>query len=236
MTTPGRLTALAVCALLAAAGRSSAQPAGAAPVSWRPGHPVLSVGGGWSGSEALGTVTASTRATTLGTLTPPPFTLFDTTSTLDGAARLELGLAVPVTRTLAVEVVGGAARPTLTVAISGDAEGAPAVTASERVDEYTVGARLLYGLPRWSFGGRGRPYLAAGGAYLRQLHEERVLVETGQVWSAAAGLRLWLLGARQGRSLGVTTELGWHWRSGGIAFTGGTRGMPTASVRLFAGL
>ncbi len=203
---------------------------------WRPWHPVLSIGGGWAGSESLGTVTAETRATGIATLTPSPFPLFQTTSTLDGGPRAELALALPVTPTLAVEIVGTMARPTLTTAISRDAETAPAASASEQIDDYTVGARLLYELSHWSFGGRARPFLAAGGAYLRQLHEDQVLVETGQVWTAGAGLRVWLLGARQGRSLGVTTEVGWAWRTGGITFTDGARGAPTASIRLFAGL
>ncbi len=218
--------------LLAGAGTALAQP----PARWRPWHPVVSVGAGWSGAEALGTVPAGTRAAGPGTLTPPPFTLFETDSTLEQAARVELGVAVPVTRTLAVEIVGASARPTLTTSITADAEGAPAVVASERVDEYTVGARLLYDLPRWSFSSRARPYVAAGGAYLRQLHEENVLVETGQEWAASVGVRVWFLGARQGRSLGLTTELGWHWRTGGIAFSDGARGAPTAAVRIFAGL
>ena len=223
-----------VCAWLAGTGLTAAQST--LPAPWRPWRPVVSIGGGWVGAESLGTVTAATRATGLGTLTPSPFPLFETASTLDGAPRAELALAVPVTRTLAVEIVGTMAQPTLTTAISRDAEAAPATTASEQVDEYTVGARLLYELPRWSIGGRARPYLAAGGAYLRQLHEDQVVVETGRMWTAGAGLRLWLLGARQGRSLGVTTEVGWAWRTGGITFTDGARGVPTAAIRLFAGL
>lgn len=222
-----------VCAVAASVRPVSAQSASPA---WRPWHPVLSIGGGWAGADALGTVTAETRATGTGTLTPSPFTLFQTTSTIESGPRAELALALPLTPTLAVEIVGTRARPTLTTAISRDAEAAPAATASEQIDDYTVGARLLYELSRWSLGGRARPFLAAGGAYLRQLHEDQVLVETGQVWTAGAGLRVWLLGARQGRSLGVTTEVGWAWRTGGITFTDGARGVPTASIRLFAGL
>ena len=107
---------------------------------------------------------------------------------------------------------------------------------TEDVDDYTVGGRVLYEVPRLSIGKRARPYLLAGGAYLRQLHEDQVLVETGQAWTAGAGLRLWTAGARQGRSLGVTTEFAWQWRTGGIAFTDGARGVPSFALRLFAGL
>lgn len=213
-----------------------AQPAAAQPASWRPWHPVISLGGGWTGAESLGTVRAETRATGLGTLTPSAFPLFTADSTLEGSPRAELAVAVPVTRTLLVEMLGTVARPTLSTAISRDAEGAPATTVTEDVDDYTVGARVLYEVSRLAIGERARPYLLAGGAYRRQLHEDQVLVETGQTWTAGAGLRVWLAGARRGRSLGVTTELAWQWRTGGIAFTDGARGVPSLSLRLFAGL
>lgn len=213
-----------------------AQPAAAQPAPWRPWRPVISIGGAWTGQEALGTVRAETRATGLGTLTPPGFPLFTAESTLEAAPRAELAVALPVTRTLLVEVLGTVARPTLSTAVSRDAEGAPATTVTEDVDDYTVGARLLYDVPRLSIGHRARPYLLAGGAYLRQLHEDQVLVETGQAWTAGAGLRVWLAGARQGRSLGLTTELAWLWRTGGITFTDGARGVPSIALRLFAGL
>jgi hypothetical protein len=228
-----RLTTLgvALASVLVLTDTAAAQPA-----LWRPWHPVISLGGAWTGAESLGSVRAETRASSLGTLTPSAFPLFTTDSTLEAGPRAELALAVPVTRTLLVEVLGTAARPTLSTAISRDAESAPVTTATESVDDYTIGARVLYDVPRLSLGHRARPYLLAGGAYLRQLHEDRVLVETGKVWTAGAGLRLWLAGAGQGRSLGVTTELAWHWRTGGIAFTDGARGVPSISLRLFAGL
>lgn len=211
-------------------------PAVAQPALWHPWRPVISLGGGWTGAEALGTVRAETRAIGLGTLTPSAFPLFTADSTLEGSPRAELAVAVPVTRTLLVEMLGTVGRPTLSTAISRDAEGAPATTVTEDVDDYTVGARLLYEVPRIAIGDRARPYLLAGGAYLRQLHEDRVLVETGRVWTAGAGLRVWIAGARRGRSLGVTTEVAWQWRTGGIAFTDGARGVPSLSLRLFAGL
>lgn len=227
---------LGTCGVALASVLFLADVAAAQPALWRPWRPVISLGGGWTGAESLGTVRAETRATGLGTLTPSAFPLFTTESTLEGAPRAELAVAVPVTRTLLVEILGTVARPRLSTAISRDAEGAPATTATEDVDDYTVGGRVLYEVPRLSIGDRARPYLLAGGAYLRQLHEDQVLVETGQAWTAGAGLRVWLAGARRGRSLGVTTELAWQWRTGGITFTDGARGVPSFSLRLFAGL
>jgi len=226
----------ALAGLLALAPSVSAQTAGSGPQAWRPWHPIVSVGGGWTSREPLGTVTASTRATGLGTATPSLFTLFTAESSLQAARRAELAIAVPVTRTLSVEVLGTSARPILATSIGRDAEGAPATTVSERVEDYTVGGRVVYDLPGLSIGSRARPYVVAGGAYLRQLHEDRVLVESGQVWTAGAGVRVWLRGARQGRPLGLTAEVSWHRRTGGITFKDSGRLLPSVSLRLFAGL
>lgn len=206
------------------------------PPPWRPGQVTIAAGGGWIGADALGDVNASSRAAAVGTTTPSSFTLFTTASDLGGAPRAELGLGIAVTRALAVEVVGTLARPTLETRISGDVEGAPDATASERVDEYTAGARFTYDLARFTWARRARPFVAAGGAYLRQLHQDRVLVETGQMWTASGGLRVFLRGGgpRRARPLGVTTEFGWAWRTGGISFRDGARSMPTAQLRFFA--
>lgn len=232
------MTAPAVAALLAALvllAPPDAHAQTAAPV-WRPWRPIVTLGGGWIGADGLGSSTASARAAAVGTSTPAAFTLFRTESDLGGAWRAELGLGVALTPVLAVELLGTAARPTLETRISGDVEGAPDATATERVDEYTAGVRASYDLRRWAWAGRARPYLTASGAYLRQLHEDRALVETGQMWTGGAGVRLFLRGggARRTRPVGVTTELGWAWRTGGITFVDGARSMPTAHLRFFA--
>jgi hypothetical protein len=205
--------------------------------AWRPLRPVLSIGGGWIGADALGSVTAETRSAVTATTTPPRFPLFRTQSTLGGAPRVEVAVGIPATSSVLIEVLGSLARPTLSTAISGDAEGARATTATELVDEYTVGTRAIWDLRRWEWWGRARPFVTGGGAYLRQLHEDRVLVETGQVWSAGAGLRYWLrrTGPRPGRAIGLTGEAGWAWRTGGIAFVDGARSMPTVALRAFVG-
>lgn len=222
------LAALAPCW---PAVEANAQPGAPA---WRPWRPIVTIGAGWLAADALGSPTASARAAAVGTATPAPFTLFRTESDLGGAPRGEFGLGMAVTPSLAIELLGTAARPTLETRITGDVEGAADTSATERVDEYTIGARAGYELRRWTWAGRARPFVAAGGAYLRQLHEDRVLVETGQMWTASAGLRLFLRGGPRRRPLGVTTELGWAWRTGGISFVDGARSMPIAQVRLFA--
>jgi hypothetical protein len=227
---------LAGILVLAAASVAPAQTTALGVPLWRPWRPVLTLGGGWLGPEALGKVAAETRAVAAGTTTPPAATLFRTESTLGGAPRFEYGVAVPLTPRLAVEIGGTLARPTLTTDVQGDLESAPATSATEQVDEYTVGGRATFELTRWEWARRFRPFVAAGGAYLRQLHEDAVLVETGQTWSAGGGVRWWAgRGAARRRPLGVAVETGWSWRTGGIAFADGARSMPWVSLRAFAG-
>lgn len=226
-----------VAAVLLPASQAQAQ-AQATPPQWRPWRPLVTVGATWVGADGLGSPTASARAAAVGTSTPSSFTLFRTDSDLGGAPRADLGIGLAVTPAVAIELVGTTARPTLETRISSDVEGAANSSATEAVEEYTIGARVSYELRRWRWDGRTRPFVSAGGAYLRQLHQDRVLVETGQMWTTGVGLRLFLRGAgpRRTRPLGVTAELGWAWRRGGIAFVDGARSMPTAQVRLFAAL
>ena len=201
----------------------------------QPWRPVVSVAGAWNGAQDLGRVNAETRRASTGTATPPAFTLFTTESTLGGAPVGELAFALPLTTRWALVVRGGVSAPTLTTAISADAEAAPNVTATEQVSDYTVDVSVTYQLPRLG-GRRARPFLVAGGGYLRQLHEDNALVETGRTWHGGAGLRWWLRGGdRRTRAVGLVGEARWVWRTGGIAFTDGARSLPMASVGVFVG-
>lgn len=237
MTAMGPTAITCMVAVLVALAPGGAHAQGSAPAdpalrAWRP---VVSLAGTWLGAQALGRVDATTRRATVGATTPAPFGLFSTDSTLGGAAGGEVAITVPVTRHWAVSVRGATARPTLSTAISADAEGAPNVAATEQVADYAVDVAVLYQLPRVG-GRRARPYLAVGGGYLRQLHEDNTLVETGRTWHGGAGLRWWLRGGDRGaRPIGLTGELRWVWRTDGIAFSDGARTAPAAAVAVFVG-
>lgn len=224
-----------VVALVAVAAPAAAQST-AAP-SWRPWHPVIGVGATISGGESLGSRTIESRAVAVGTTTPAGATLFRTESTLDGGVGGDLVVLLPLTPALALDLRGTAGRRTLTTRLSADAEGATGTAASERVTEVEIGGRASWLLPAGPWPRRLRPFVAAGGAYLRQLHEDRVLVESGSAWRADLGTHVWLRGARGGRgpALGATAELGWQWRVGGITTAEGTRSSPAATARLFIG-
>ena len=102
------------------------------------------------------------------------------------------------------------ARPRLSVRLTGDAEGAPDITASETVGHYVFGGSLAWHM---ASGGRARPFLAVGAGHLRELHEGNQLVETGLEYHALAGLKYWL-GAGS-RRLGLRVEAGLSGRQEG---------------------
>ncbi len=190
-----RLGTAAVIAALVASGRAaSAQPAVAA---LRPGHVVVGLGGGWVGAETLGTVRAETRASAIGTTTPPGFTMFDSSSRLDGAPSAEATFTIAITPGWAVEVRGGMRRPTLDDDGDQRCRSAGTFTATDEIAEYVIDASALYH-PGWAaIGSRVRGYLLAGGGYLRQLYDRDALVETGTTAHAGVGARWWLAGGRR---------------------------------------
>jgi hypothetical protein len=229
-----RLAAIAATTMLAAATTAAAQTE--APAALRPGHLVIAVGGGWLGSDALGAVRAETRQATAGTTTPPPFTLFDTESELGAGIGVDGALTMAITRGWAVELRGNMRTPTLTTTITGDAEAPGTVTATEEVAEYVFDASALYH-PGWgAIGTRTRIYMLGGAGYLRQLHDDDALVESGATAHLGAGARLWLAGGHgQGIEAGITGDVRWTFRRDGITFDDGTRSLPAFTVRTFVG-
>lgn len=165
-----------------------------------------SAGGVWLGGAGLGSEPANLRANT----TPPsPFPLFVTDSRAAAAAGIDARVGYWLTRSLAIE--GGVvyARPDLRTDISADVEGTPALTVEEALHQYFINASLLWLIERWQFNGRRTvPFMTGGGGYLRQLHEGRMLVESGQVYNFGGGVRHSFRQRDSGsiRALGVRIE------------------------------
>lgn len=149
----------------------------------------IAVGGLWIGSAALDSGDAELRANQ----TPAaPFRLFSTDTRAASAPGFDGRLGYWLTRAIAIE--GGFVRvqPELQTRISADAEDGAPITVAERLDQYFVDANVLWLLERFRFLGRTVPFVSGGGGYLRQLHDGRTLIETGQVYNAGGGLRHWL--------------------------------------------
>lgn len=184
----------------------------------------------WLGQQPLGTKTAaettgagSTRA------------LFDSSSSLAGATGLAGRVGVRVTRAFVAEAEASYLKPQLRVAISGDAEGAAAVTASETIQQFTIGGGVLWYLPTGRRAPRFVPFAMAGGGYLRQLHDLATLVETGRFYQFGGGASYLLVSGRHlhTKGVGVRLDVRALTRSKGVAFDGGSKTSPAVGASAF---
>ncbi len=189
----------------------------------------VSGGGVWFGGYDLGSVAAEeTRNTGTGT---GPFVLFTVDSRAKPAPGLQGRFGVYLARSASIEAGVQLARPVLSSRISGDAEEAPEVTATETLTRLIVDGSVVLHLRGLSFaGGKGVPFVLGGGGYIRELHEKNEVVETGREYHAGAGAHLWF--GRGKRRLGARTDVGISRRSGGADQAGIKRMVPTAGASL----
>ena len=212
----------------------SQAPAQATDPSFRPKRLTVSAGGAFDSGYRIGDVTANLRRNTTGT--PSPFPLLRAESKIARASGVDLRIGVALTRSLELEVGGSYVTPQLNVTISQDDELGEGASASERIEQYAVDVSGVYLIPRLALASRLRPYVVAGGGYLRQLHEGRLKVETGGTFQVGGGMRYWWRGGRLNQpSLGVRAEVRYVRRSGGIDFEEQGRGFARVSVLAFAG-
>jgi hypothetical protein len=177
----------------------------------------------------LGSSTASlTRNPTTGS---SPFDLFSARAEVDPTPGVQAKLGVYLSRGVSIEGGVQYSRPVLGISVSGDAEGADAITATETITRYVFdGALVIHLLPMSFAGGRGVPFVTGGGGYVRELHEGNELAETGRQYHAGAGVKLWF-GERR-RRVGVRGEVGVALREGGSDFSDGRRTVPTVGASL----
>lgn len=225
----GRTTLWLVALALLGARVASAQPA-APPSSDR-----WTVSGGlvWTGGYPIGDVSADLRRNATGS-TPPPLTLFKTSSSFDPAAGLGARIGFALTPRLTIEGGGTYATPGLLVDITQDSEGEAVSFEGETIAQYTVDMSLLVELPVVGPTARFRPFAIGGASYLRQLHDDRALVETGMLYRVGGGARVFFRGAAGDRhGLGLRADVQAAFRRDGIEFESKTRIMPITSVLLF---
>jgi hypothetical protein len=193
-------------------------------------HLEAGVGVIWMGREPIGTQPAAETTGAGGTAT-----LFNTSSELTGAAGFDGRIGVRLSRSLVAEAEASYLKPQLRIAISGDSEGTAAVTASETIQQFTIGGNLRWMLPgrRWS--PRLAPFALAGGGYMRQLHDQATLLETGHFYQFGAGVETLLKARRRfpGRGVGARADVRAVIRGKGIAFDGGSKTSPAAGVSVF---
>lgn len=155
------------------------------------------------------------------------FDLFASESDLRGFSGAHARLGFYLTSAVSVEAGVRYATPTLSIRLSGDAESAGDEVASGTVSHYVFDGSVLLHFTQARFaGGRGVPFVSAGGGQIRELHEGNELVETGRVFHATAGVKYWLGSGR--RRAGLRAEIGLASREGGADSNGGGRAVPLA--------
>jgi hypothetical protein len=195
-----------------------------------PGRIEAGIGPVWLGGTTLGSSDA-TQTTATGSTAR----LFSTSSTLTSAAGLSGRVGVRIWRRLEAEVSATYAKPAIDTQISNDAEGAAALTASETVQQYTVGGGALWYLPSGHNATRWHPYVAGSVAYLRQLHQGKTLAVTGRMIDVGGGAKFVLLSRpRKGlKDVGVRGDLRLTAATSGVGFDDKTRYAPSLGASLF---
>jgi hypothetical protein len=196
---------------------------------------VLDGGVMWSGGYPLGAVDAQLRSNATGS-TPPPFTLFSASSEMGSAASAVARLGFTLTPRVMLEGGASFGTPHVRTDISKDTETGPQELAGEALKQYVIDGALVWHLPL-RFGARARPFVVGGAGYVRQLHEERTMVETGQVYYGGIGARYWFRGGSgTARSIGLRTDVRANVRRGGIDFENKVRVFPSVVAGLFISL
>lgn len=176
----------------------------------------------WIGGAGFGSEDANLRANGI---PAAPFTLFKTDTKLGSAAGIDAGVGYWLTPSLAVEAGFVFGRPHLKTQITADVEGAPSLTAEERIDQYFIDGRVTWLLGGLRLTAHTVPFISGGIGYLRELHEGRTLVETGQVYHVGGGLRHWLRQRDAGwiRGAGLRVDARAYVLVNGVKTEGGPR-------------
>jgi hypothetical protein len=143
------------------------------------------------------------RAAITGPQTPSgsPVTLFDTDASIRPGPGAELRLGWRLFRGIYAEATGGLGVNAIEARISGDIEQAPAITVSSTLAQITIeGGALIEVATLRLPAGNLVPFVDGGGGYLRQVHEDRVLIETGRTLYAGGGVK-WRSSAVKPRGL-----------------------------------
>jgi len=188
------ITSLAVVA----AGRSEAQ------TTLPPeGRLEVSVGVGWLGGAALGEEAADLRAPSGG-----PYRLFESDTHLGGAGVFETRVGFALTRRFTVEGRAAIAEPELRTVVSSDAEASGSFTAVENIDQYVFDGGVLVHLDELGAFGL-KPFASGGVGYVRQLHEDQQLADTGHLFYFGGGVTRPLFSRAQGfiRSGSIRADL-----------------------------
>jgi len=210
--------AVAAAAMVCAIGGSAAPAAG----QTRAPRLEISAGALFAGGYDLAGPDANITGNQTG---GSDYTLFRSSTRVDAAGALEARAGWRLSRRFVVEGGVFASRPRLSARLTSDVEGIPDTTIAEDLSLYIFDAAILV-----NFGtrtGRAVPFVRAGVGYLRELHEDNVLVETGLAYHVGGGATFWL--GRRGRT-GVRVDARVYVLRDGIDLDNGSRTVPAAGA------
>jgi hypothetical protein len=215
--------------VMAAAAWCASAPDAAAQSPVPAGRVEVGAGIEWLGQSNFGTSDA-TETVPGGGSSP----LFSTSTSLGSAVGFQGHVGVKILEHLEAQAIGAVSQPTLSATISNDIEASGLVTATDAVKQYVIGGGALWYFPvRKS--PKITPFVTGNAAYLRQLHQTRTLVVTGQLYRVSGGVK-YLFASRVDSRLkgyGVRAEGGFAARVNGVAFDGGAHYSPWVAASLF---
>jgi hypothetical protein len=219
-------TLVMVVALIAAPRAASAQASATA----LPGRIDASVGLLWVGHQALADTSANETTGTGGSLQ-----IFTAASDLASAAGVEGRVAVRLLRSLEVAMDASYAKPKVKVALGNDTESASPVAATETIQQLMIGGSVVWYPPLGTGTSRLAPFAAGGGGYLRQVHENGTLVDSGHYYQFGGGVKYLFLSDpdRRLKGIGVRAEVRAVFRAKGVAFDEKLHAAPALGAGLF---
>jgi hypothetical protein len=152
-----------------------------------------------------------------------------------GAATLQADVGFSFNRRWGIEGSVTKSSPDLRSSVSADAEGAPGLTAIERVDQYVIEGRVVITLEELRLSERTLPFATAGAGYLRQLHQGHTLIEEGRAFHVGGGLKHWLLARDRGllKAAGIRLDARLYVLTSGITLDDDARPQGTISGAAF---
>jgi hypothetical protein len=223
-----------VCVAIVAASEVAQAQTGDAP-ELRAHRFTIGAGLVWSGGYGIGDATAQLRGNGPGP-SAPPVTLFTEDSRVTSTTSPELRVGFAMTRRVVLEFGMSVTQPHIAVAIAGDTEAPSQELPGEQLEQYLFEGGATWQLPV-RIGRRLAPFIAGGATFLRQLHEDRTLAETGQIYHGGGGARYFLRGGHgTTRAVGLRGEARVNFRRNGIDFDNTMRTYPTFSLSVFVGL
>jgi hypothetical protein len=219
---------LVVCVASVADAQTKPSPA---PAPRGPSVPRidLSIGAGFVGGSSLGDANADLRARS-----GAPLQLFATSSRLGDSLPLEVRLGYRISPRYTLEMRAAWSGPEIQTSITGDVEGAPALTVAEKVDLYSLDLGILVMFTRRQPRAL-TPFISVGAGYAGAVHEGLTLLENGLTYRGGGGIRypLALRNRARIKAIGVRADGALVFMSGGLASGFGTTHQVAGSGSLY---